>query len=378
MAVGLQLGAGSQALAQDTGKDRESQPVRRPAPVEGGPRMSVAIEELDFGTTYDEGKMEGVIRFTNTGDSLLVVQNIRTSCGCTAAALIKREYLPGESGEVEVGFSPKGSGRQTKTVTLMTNDPTNPAQVVRVSANLVPLVEVTDPVLRMGQVEQGQEHVIPLELFSRDPAFRVVNVAFDDASHVTWREVPNAVPAVPRPEMPGYRLVEVVVDKEAPTGNFNRTLTLDIQARAEQTADQKPLNYTVRLFGVVLGDLAIQPRFMRIPRVDPGGSFESSVVITSRSGRPFKITGATIEDSRQMSLFVASHEVTYQPIELPDGTVAYRVTLKGQATNRTGAFRAEITLLTDRPSEGSVVVTANGQVRAAQPAPERPMPKPRD
>lgn len=358
-------------------------PARRPVPQNGGAKISVETEELDFGVSYDESRMQGVIRFTNTGDSLLVISNVRTSCGCTAAALVKREYAPGETGEIEVGFSPTGSGRQVKTVTIVSNDAANPAVVVRVAATLVPLVEVTDPTLRLGQVEQGQQHVIPLELFSRDPNFRIVSVNFDDNAHIQWREVPGAQPVAARPEMPGFRLIEFIVDDSTPTGNFNRTITLDLSAQSPDATQTKDLNYTVRLFGVVLGDLSVEPRFMRIPRVDPGAQFESSVMVVSRSGRPFNITGVTVAD-QQMKLFVSEHQVTHEKVKLPDGRDAIRVTLKGTAGARVGAFRGDITLHTDRPTEPTVTVTANGQVRTLQPQPapqpqqnpQRPIPTP--
>lgn len=378
MALLVALGGVPASVAAASQDKPTPRPAQRPVPADGGPRISLATEELDFGVSYDESKLDGVIRFTNTGDSLLVVQNVRTSCGCTAAALLKREYAPGESGEIEVGFSPTGAGRQVKTVTIVTNDPTSPASVVRVAATLVPLVQVTDPTLRLGQVEQGREHVVPLELFSRDPNFRILSVNFDDNSHITWREVPDAKPAVANPEMPGFRLIELVIDETTPSGNFNRTLTLDLAAQSPDAATPKDLNYTVRMFGVILGDFAVEPRFMRISRVEPGAEFEASVVVVSRSNRPFEVLGVDIE-SRQMQMFVREHQVTHEKVELRDGRTGVRVTLKGVAGSRTGAFRGEITLRTDRESEPTVTVTANGQVRPMRPARdvERPTPSPR-
>jgi hypothetical protein len=390
MLAALSVASEAHALQQNNPKpnvDNRQQPVqvpaRRPA-TNGGPRISVETEELDFGVSYDESRLQGVIRFTNTGDSLLVVQNVRTSCGCTAAALVKREFAPGEVGEIEVGFSPSGSGRQVKTVTIVSNDPTTPAAVVRVAATLVPLVEIADPTLRLGQVEQGTQQVVPLELFSRDPNFTIAGVSFNEDTHITWREVPGAKPSVERPEMPGFRLIEFVIDPSTPTGNFNRTITLDLRAKSPEANQTKDLNYTVRLFGVILGDLSVEPRFLRVPRVDPGASFESSVVIVSRSGRPFNIVGVDVA-AQQMQMFVREHSVTHEKIKLPDGREGVRVTLKGVASSRVGAFRCDITLHTDRPGEPTVVVTANGQVRPLQPIeqPEqqpnqnRPLPTPR-
>ncbi len=48
-------------------------------------------------------------RFTNVGSSTISIKDVRTSCGCTTAALEKWEYAPGESGEIEANFQFAGS-----------------------------------------------------------------------------------------------------------------------------------------------------------------------------------------------------------------------------------------------------------------------------
>lgn len=43
--------------------------------------------------------------FKNTGPGYVVIDEIRTSCGCTTAELEKMEYAPGESGTIEAVFN---------------------------------------------------------------------------------------------------------------------------------------------------------------------------------------------------------------------------------------------------------------------------------
>jgi hypothetical protein len=67
-------------------------------------------------------------RFTNTGNQPVTINEVRTSCGCTTAALQKKEYAPGESGEIEAKFQFAGHiGHQEKWIFVTTNldhDPT--------------------------------------------------------------------------------------------------------------------------------------------------------------------------------------------------------------------------------------------------------------
>ena len=64
---------------------------------------TVAIEAIEGG-----GKVAGVFRFTNTGNSTVRIRSVPASCGCVAAKPAKRDYGPGESGEIPFTYSPKG------------------------------------------------------------------------------------------------------------------------------------------------------------------------------------------------------------------------------------------------------------------------------
>lgn len=65
---------------------------------------------LNMGTTIEDTVVSGIIKFKNTGDDILKIGRIQTTCGCTVAELSKTEYAPGERGEIEVYFNTKGYG----------------------------------------------------------------------------------------------------------------------------------------------------------------------------------------------------------------------------------------------------------------------------
>jgi hypothetical protein len=64
---------------------------------------TVAIEAVEGG-----GKVAGAFRFTNTGESTVRIRSVPASCGCVVAKPAKRDYAPGESGEIPFTYSPKG------------------------------------------------------------------------------------------------------------------------------------------------------------------------------------------------------------------------------------------------------------------------------
>jgi len=61
-------------------------------------------------------------RFTNVGTSPVKITDLQPSCGCTTASLQKKEYAPGESGEIEAKFKFDGRvGHQEKWIVVKTD-----------------------------------------------------------------------------------------------------------------------------------------------------------------------------------------------------------------------------------------------------------------
>ena len=49
-----------------------------------GPDITVDKEVLDLGVVYSGGSAEGTFTISNQGDSMLIIKEVRTSCGCTS------------------------------------------------------------------------------------------------------------------------------------------------------------------------------------------------------------------------------------------------------------------------------------------------------
>lgn len=85
------------------------------------PVISFDKTEHDFGTIQDGTPVETTFKYTNTGNSMLVVSNIKSTCGCTVPSNWTKEVAPGATGEFSVKFNGKGNGKVTKSVTMTTN-----------------------------------------------------------------------------------------------------------------------------------------------------------------------------------------------------------------------------------------------------------------
>lgn len=101
------------------------------------PKIIFDNEKIDFGRAKQGAELTHKFSFENAGGSLLAIEKIRTSCGCTAALASKESLKPGEKGNIEVTFNTRGySGEVSKYVYVYTNDPGNPRVMLSVSAHI--------------------------------------------------------------------------------------------------------------------------------------------------------------------------------------------------------------------------------------------------
>lgn len=104
-----------------------NQPAPKPKLSETRAKTTVKFAETahNFGTIQQDTKNTKIFKFTNTGTEPLIIEDAQGSCGCTVPKFPKEPIKPGETGDIEVVYSPgKQQGAQSKTVTITAN--TNP------------------------------------------------------------------------------------------------------------------------------------------------------------------------------------------------------------------------------------------------------------
>jgi hypothetical protein len=109
-----------------------------------GPRIRFADPVFDFGQVKSGGVVSHTFVFTNIGDQLIEIRDVRPSCGCTTAGGWDRSVLPGQIGKIPVQFdSGNFSGAIGKTVIVVCNDPLETNIVLQVKGKIWKPIEVT-------------------------------------------------------------------------------------------------------------------------------------------------------------------------------------------------------------------------------------------
>jgi hypothetical protein len=101
-----------------------------------GPRITFSETSHDFGEIITGAEAVHYFVFTNTGESALVVQNVRTSCGCMASAWPKAPVAAGAKDSLKVEYNTRIRGSFNKSISVQTNAENTPVELM-IKGNVV-------------------------------------------------------------------------------------------------------------------------------------------------------------------------------------------------------------------------------------------------
>jgi hypothetical protein len=109
-----------------------------------GPKIQFDQNIHDFGKITGGAAVKHTFVFTNIGDQLLELSNVQPSCGCTTAGEWSRKVEPGQTGTIPIQFnSGNFSGEIHKTITVTSNDKSQPQAVLQLKGSIWKPIEVT-------------------------------------------------------------------------------------------------------------------------------------------------------------------------------------------------------------------------------------------
>jgi len=99
----------------------------------------ISFEEkvFDYGTITKGADGNHTFTFTNTGNSPLIIESVKSSCGCTVPKKPEAPIAPGASGSIQVRYDTKRLGVFRKTITVTTNAGTNSVVALKIKGTVV-------------------------------------------------------------------------------------------------------------------------------------------------------------------------------------------------------------------------------------------------
>lgn len=157
--------------------DPNTPDVNAPKADSGKPRLVLKNLVNDLGDVGPATKHSFVYEFKNEGDGVLKISRVHAPCGCTVPTMEKMEYLPGESGKIDVKFdAPKSGGPVTKNLYIYSNDPASEKYEMQIKCNVVFKVKIEPEVLNLV-INKPNAGAIPVTLKSLDDKeFSIVSI----------------------------------------------------------------------------------------------------------------------------------------------------------------------------------------------------------
>jgi len=104
-----------------------------------GPEINLQSNQYNFGTVHSGTVVTGKLRITNFGRGNLLIGRVETSAKYLTAEVDKKMIVPGSMGKISFRFnSAKRIGKLTRTITIYSNDPRNPREIITIFINIVP------------------------------------------------------------------------------------------------------------------------------------------------------------------------------------------------------------------------------------------------
>jgi len=102
-----------------------------------GPKISINKEVHDYGTLEQgaPGGCEFIV--TNTGDSPLILNRCKGSCGCTVPECSGEPIPPGETAVIKVKYDTKRIGTINKSVTIESNAANKKISIVKIKGTII-------------------------------------------------------------------------------------------------------------------------------------------------------------------------------------------------------------------------------------------------
>ena len=103
-----------------------------------GPKILFFEDKYEFGDIIQGDVIEHVFEFKNSGNAPLILQDVKTTCGCTVPEWPRAPLPPGATAELRVKFNSTGKvGIQNKVITVISNA-TNQTSRVMIVTNVNP------------------------------------------------------------------------------------------------------------------------------------------------------------------------------------------------------------------------------------------------
>jgi hypothetical protein len=303
-----------------------------PPPALEAPKITFESTAFDFGAVDQTTRVIHRFPFGNSGGLGLKLDNVRTSCGCTAAASTTAGVPPGASGSVDVTCDTANAfGPLTETVTVYSNDPTEPVSTLTLSGRVRADAAADPPRLYVGHLGRGQAAANDVRIVGEVAAAGPIETIGKSVA-ATLSDTPNG------------RRLQVGIRNDAPLGAFTDTVTIP-------TGSARHPLLAIPVTGVVDGNVVVLPAQVNFGSATAGAQVSRVVGVQNRGQRPLRISA--------VGLRPAIGTAVVSPLAHERG---FRITITLGAGLHPGKISCVLEVDTDDPEQPRIELPCLGRV----------------
>ena len=293
-----------------------------------GPRLVVLEPEYNFGKINSNKLVEHDFILRNAGTSILKIENIQTTCGCTTAEMVKDEIALNEEVPIHVMFDTKGrQGPQTQSVTIASNDPANPTLELRIVGEAIASIHIEPTAVQFGRIEDDnpREAKVVIQSNKEEITFQIESVESDGLEFIQ-HEIEEVEPGKK------YELHFKTIGN-LPVGNHNGRFIIRTDS-AERSVIWLPVSLQV------IGALEVMPSAVYIRYSENPDELER---------QQLSITAGRVDEFVINEVVIPLNTIEYELLEV--GTNDYKLRLSNMPCTRALEGKAIIlrTNLVDTP-----------------------------
>lgn len=229
------------------------------------PKMFFEEQLYDFGKIYIGEHVKHGFKFKNVGLGELIINSVKSSCGCTAALVTKNKLIKNEEGEVEIRFNPGNYvGKVTKSVIVNSNDPENPKYTITITGEIIEEVGVNPKRINFGIMRKG------------DTCTKILEI----------KTVPEAKIEIKKVESPST-YITITQNKSGENNKYNYQVTMskyDYIGKFDgivfvYTSSNKQERIDVPFCGEIVGDVTFYPEKLALGNIKKNQEIKKAIII---------------------------------------------------------------------------------------------------
>jgi len=260
----------------------------------GKPKIVCDEPEFDFGERRSDENVEHEFIIKNAGDGLLLIDKVRTTCGCTVAQPEKKEIQPGESTKIKATLKlASRQGPQTKSITVESNDPENPILTLTLKGTVTSPINIEPRTLNLGysiMEDLVEEKIVEVKSNLPDLTFNITNVDMTNLPQFK-AEVETVEPGK------HYKIKVKQTEKVEPGITLSNSFIIQTDATIPGKDPNDPSIATLReirvsVYGRFVGAVDVSPEVItiRVNNEDPEAKTQQYLRIKEGKEKGLKIT----------------------------------------------------------------------------------------